>query len=69
MTNIVKICLISQKKIISAHILTKKTKILTDPVFQKEFEQHQMGECIQLLEKSRIAYPVYGFLFDELHRI
>jgi len=49
----------------SEDVLNEEKAILTDPVFQKEVEQHQMGECVQdkirLLPKS---YQTVLVLFD-----
>ncbi len=47
------------------HVLTGKREILAEPLFQKKFEQHQMGECIQ--DKIRLlpeSYQTVLALFD-----
>jgi len=46
-------------------VLTEKKEILAEPLFQKELEQHQMGECVQ--EKVRLlpeSYQTVLVLFD-----
>jgi len=45
--------------------LSENKGILSEPVFQKEFEQHQMGECVQ--DKIRLlpeSYQTVLVLFD-----
>ena len=45
--------------------LTEKGKILTEPIFQKEYEQHQMGQCVQ--DKMKLLpeqYRTVLALFD-----
>lgn len=37
--------------------LTEKKKILSEPLFQKELERHQMGACVQ--EKMKLLPKVY----------
>lgn len=47
------------------HVLTEKKEILSEQLFQKEFEQHQMGECVQ--DKIRLlpeSYQAVLVLFD-----
>jgi RNA polymerase sigma-70 factor (ECF subfamily) len=47
------------------HVLTGKKEIITEPFFQKEFEQHQMGKCVQ--DKIRLlpeSHQVVLVLFD-----
>jgi len=47
------------------HIPTEESQFLTEPLFQKEFEQHQMGECVQ--DKIRLlpeSYQTVLVLFD-----
>jgi len=49
----------------SDHILAQKGEILSEPLFQKEFEQRQMGECIQ--DKIRLlpeSYQTVLVLYD-----
>jgi RNA polymerase sigma-70 factor (ECF subfamily) len=49
----------------SDRVLTEKKEILAEPLFQKELEQHQMGECVQ--EKVRRlpeSYQTVLVLFD-----
>jgi RNA polymerase sigma-70 factor (ECF subfamily) len=49
----------------SEHVLTEKREIPVEPLFQKEFEQHQMGECVQ--DKIRLlpeSYQTVLILFD-----
>ena len=49
----------------SDRVLTEKKEILAEPLFQKELEQHQMGECVQ--EKVRLlpeSYQTVLVLFD-----
>ena len=51
----------------SDRVLTEKKEILAEPLFQKELEQHQMGECVQ--EKVRLlpeSYQTILVLFDLL---
>ena len=46
-------------------VLVEKKDILSEPLFQKEFEQHQMGECIQ--DKIRLlpeSYQTVLILYD-----
>ena len=46
-------------------VLSEKKGILSEPLFQKEFEQHQMGECVQ--DKIRLlpeSYQTVLALFD-----
>ena len=46
-------------------IFVEKKEILSEPLFQKEFEQHQMGECIQ--DKIRLlpeSYQTVLILYD-----
>ena len=46
-------------------ILSEKNEILAEPLFQKELEQHQMGECVQ--DKVRLlpeSYQTVLVLFD-----
>jgi len=57
--------------------LTEKKEILSEPLFQKKFEQHQMGECVQdkirLLPESQqtvlILYDLMGFSQQEIAEI
>jgi len=47
------------------YVLTEKKEIFAEPLFQKEFEQHQMGECVQ--DKIRLlpeSYQTVLALFD-----
>ena len=47
------------------HVITEKKEILAEPLFQKELEQHQMGECVQ--DKIRLlpeSYQTVLALFD-----
>ena len=47
------------------HVPTDERQFLTTPIFQKEFEQHQMGECVQ--DKIRLlpeSYQAVLVLFD-----
>ena len=47
------------------HALAQKEKILTEPIFQKEFEQHQMSQCVQ--DKMKLLpeqYRTILALFD-----
>ena len=47
------------------HALTGKKEIITEPFFQKEFELHQMGKCVQ--DKIRLlpeSHQVVLVLFD-----
>ncbi len=47
------------------HALNEKKEILSEPPFQKTFEQHQMGECVQ--DKIRLlpeTYQTVLALFD-----
>ena len=37
----------SSKLLKSERVFKEKKKILAEPIFQKEFEQHQMGTCVQ----------------------
>ena len=49
----------------SEHVLTGNREILAEPLFQKKFEQHQLGECIQ--DKIRLlpeSYQTVLALFD-----
>ena len=49
----------------SEHVLNGKKEILAEPLFQKEFEQHQMGECVQ--DKIRLlpeSHQTVLALFD-----
>jgi len=49
----------------SDQVLVEKREILAAPLFQKEFEQHQMGECIQ--DKIRLlpeSYQTVLILYD-----
>ena len=49
----------------SDQVLFEKREILAAPLFQKEFEQHQMGECIQ--DKIRLlpeSYQTVLILYD-----
>jgi RNA polymerase sigma-70 factor (ECF subfamily) len=49
----------------SDRVLSEKKEILGEPLFQKEFEQHQMGECVQ--DKVRLlpeSYQTVLVLFD-----
>jgi len=49
----------------SDRVLTEKKEILAEPIFQKELEQHQMGECVQ--DKIRLlpeSYQTVLVLFD-----
>ena len=44
---------------------TEERQFLSEPLFQKEFEQHQMGECVQ--DKIRLlpeSYQTVLILFD-----
>ncbi|MFC1859759.1 RNA polymerase sigma factor [Thermodesulfobacteriota bacterium] len=58
-------------------VLTGKKEILAEPLFQKEFEQHQMGECVQdkirLLPESYqtvlVLYDLMGFSHQEIAEI
>ena len=46
-------------------VLSEEKQFLTEPLFQKEFEQHQMGECVQ--DKIRLlpeSYQTVLVLFD-----
>jgi RNA polymerase sigma-70 factor (ECF subfamily) len=46
-------------------VLSEKKEILSEPLFQKEFEQHQMGECVQ--DKIRLlpeSHQTVLVLFD-----
>ena len=46
-------------------VLSEERQFLTEPLFQKEFEQHQMGECVQ--DKIRLlpeSYQTVLILFD-----
>ena len=56
----------------SEHVLTEKKEILTEPIFQKEFEQHQMGRCVQdkirLLSKSHQTVLALFDLMDFSHQ-
>ena len=38
-------------------VLSHKNNLLTEPIFQKEFEQHQMGKCVQ--EKMKLLPEPY----------
>lgn len=61
----------------SDHVLVEKREILAKPLFQKELEQHQMGECIQdkirLLPESHqtvlILYNLMEFSHQEIAEI
>jgi RNA polymerase sigma-70 factor (ECF subfamily) len=47
------------------HVPSEERQFLTEPLFQKEFEQHQMGECVQ--DKIRLlpeSYQTVLVLFD-----
>ena len=47
------------------HVPAEERQFLTEPLFQKEFEQHQMGACIQ--DKIRLlpeSYQTVLVLFD-----
>jgi RNA polymerase sigma-70 factor (ECF subfamily) len=47
------------------HVLNEKKKILAEPIFQKEIEQHQMGKCVQ--DKMKLLpehYRTILALFD-----
>jgi len=47
------------------HASTEERQFLTEPLFQKEFEQHQMGACVQ--NKIRLlpeSYQTVLVLFD-----
>ena len=49
----------------SEQVLSEKIGILSEPLFQKKFEQHQMGACVQ--EKIRLlpeSYQTVLVLFD-----
>ena len=49
----------------SEHVLIEKKEILTEPIFQKEFEQHQMEKCVQ--DKIRLlpeSHQTVLALFD-----
>ena len=49
----------------NGHILIEKSEIFTEPLFQKEFEQHQMGACVQ--DKIRLlpeSHQTVLILFD-----
>ena len=49
----------------SDRVLSEKKEILAEPLFQKEFEQHRMGECVQ--DKIRLlpeSYQTVLVLFD-----
>jgi RNA polymerase sigma-70 factor (ECF subfamily) len=54
------------------HVLTEKKEILSGPLFQKEFEQYQMGECVQdkirLLPESHQAVLVLFDLMELSHQ-
>ena len=56
----------------SEHVLIEKKEILTEPLFQKEFEQHQMGRCVQdkirLLSKSHQTVLALFDLMDFSHQ-
>ena len=46
-------------------VLSEKKEILSEPLFQKEFERYQMGECVQ--DKIRLlpeSYQSFLVLFD-----
>jgi RNA polymerase sigma-70 factor (ECF subfamily) len=47
------------------HVATDERQFLTEPLFQKEFDQHQMGACVQ--DKIRLlpeSYQTVLVLFD-----
>ncbi len=49
----------------SEHALDAKKEFISEPLFQKEFEQHQMGACVQ--DKIRLlpeSYQAVLVLFD-----
>jgi RNA polymerase sigma-70 factor (ECF subfamily) len=56
----------------SEHVLIEKKEILTEPLFQKEFEQHQMGRCVQdkirLLPESHQTVLALFDLMDFSHK-
>ena len=61
----------------SEYVLTEKREIPDEPLFQKKFEQHQMGECVQdnirLLPESHqtvlILFDLMEFSHQEIAEI